>query len=438
VVSDYFIKLGYRVREVPVYFDDVAIQGSDVIWQPDVYTYAVYLARCFKCSYIIDIGCGSAQKLVKLYPEFQVIGVDYKDNIQYCQKEYAFGEWIEWNLEEQGVIPIQPDILSKSVIIAVDVIEHLIHPDFLLENLKSCLNYAPVALLSTPERELTRGLKDAGPPNNPSHIREWNLPELESLLISYDLQVEFMGLTRSNNKDNQKWTSLAVMGNNQQPKICPAPDDFRAISIMTASNDEDIILSSLNHLISNGIEVYVINYGSNDSTGELARSLLGKGVIGVEDIHIESSASSSQDERLLNKITEISKMLKADWFIHQNANELRESPWPSASLKDTIYYVDQRGFNCIDHTVLNFYPVGDDFRPGSDFSAYKYFDLVTDPNQSRQVNVWKHLDQHVHLSPEGDYNIDFEDAYAHELRNELSSSTKRRIPPQELHPIIRW
>src|SRR2546422_2006601 len=27
-------------------------------------------------------------------------------------------------------------------------------PDFLLENLRACLNYAPVALLSTPEREL--------------------------------------------------------------------------------------------------------------------------------------------------------------------------------------------------------------------------------------------------------------------------------------------
>ncbi len=413
MVNNYFIKPDYRIREVPIYFDDVATsRADDAVWQPDVYPFAAYLARRFRCSYIIDIGCGSAQKLVKLHPEFQVIGLDFKDSIKYCGQEFPFGQWIEWNLDEQGVIPIQSDVLSNAVIISADVIEHLMHPEFLLENLRACLNYAPVALLSTPERELTRGRKDVGPPMNLSHVREWNQSELESLLRSYDLHIEFMGLTRSNDKDWGRWTSLAVLGNNQQSKICPAPADFRVISIMTASNEESIILPSLNYLISNGIEVFVINNGSNDATGDLARSLLGKGVIDVEDFHSESLASSSQDERLLDRIVEISNTLKANWFIHQNANELRESPWPGTTLKDAIYYVNQCGFNCIDHAILNFSPVGDSFRPGLDFRAYyKYYEWGPALDQSRQVNVWKHLDQQVHLTHKGNDNIDFEGSY---------------------------
>lgn len=407
MVSNYFIKSGYRVREVPIYFDDVATSRADVVWQPDVYPFAAYLARRFRCSYIIDIGCGSAQKLVKLHPEFQVIGVDFKDNVKYCQKEFPFGQWIEWDIDKPGVVSIQSNILSNSVIICSDVIEHVIHPDFLLENLMACLDYAPVALLSTPERELTRGLRDAGPPMNPSHVREWNQSELECLLRSYDFQVEFIGLTRSNDKDWQKWTSLAVLGNNHQPKFCPAPADFRVISFMIASNEEKIILPCLNYLISNGLEVYIMNKDSSDSTGDLARSLLGKGVIGVEDFHCTSSASSSQYECLMDRIAEISNMIKPNWLIHHNANELMESPWPWVTLKNAIYYVDQCGFNCIDHSILNFSLMRDGFRTDSDFNAYyKYKEWGSDTDQSQQINVWKQLDQPVHLT-----HVDFERSY---------------------------
>ncbi|MFL5658955.1 MAG: methyltransferase domain-containing protein [Ktedonobacteraceae bacterium] len=411
-MRNYFIKPGYRIREKPVYCDDREYSESGILWQPDVYPFAAYLARHFRCSYIIDIGCGVAQKLVKLHPEFQVIGIDFKDNIQYSQKEFQFGQWIEWDLDKPGVIPICPEILSNSVIICSDVIEHLIHPDFLLENLKTCLAYAPAALLSTPERDLTYGLKNIGPPPNPKHIREWNESELESLLRSYDFHIEFMGLTMSNNKDWRKKTLLAILGNNQQPEICPAPADFRVISIMTASNEGDIILSSLNYLISNSIEAYVINSGSNDSIGNLARSLLGKGVIGVEDFHSDGSTFNVQHERLLDRVAEISSTLKADWFIHQNANELNESPWPGLKLKDAIYYADQCGFNCIDHTILNFSLVDDGFQSDTDFSTYyKYYELVTGPDQPQQVNVWKNLNQRIHLTHERDCSIDFEGSY---------------------------
>jgi SAM-dependent methyltransferase len=411
-MKEYFIKLNYRIRETPIYCDDMENLASGIVWQPDIYSFASYLAQRFRCSYIIDIGCGVAQKLVKLHPEFQVIGIDFKDNIHYCQKEFPFGQWIEWDLDKPGVIPIDPKILSNSVIICSDIIEHLIHPDFLLENLKICLTYAPAALLSTPERDLTHGLQEIGPPPNPRHIREWNQSELESLLRSYGFHIEFIGLTMNNNKDWRKETILAILGNNRQPKTCPAPVDFRVIAIMTASNAENIILPSLNYLISNGIEVYVISCGSNDSVGDLARSLLGKGVVGVEDFHSGSSTSSLRDEKLLDRIAEISCTLRANWFIHQNANELIESPWPEMKLKDAIYYVDQRGFNCIDHAMLDFYPTRDSFRSSTDFGTYfRYYGLVTDHNCPQQVNVWKNLGQGVHLTYKDDHGINFEDSY---------------------------
>ncbi|MFJ9451917.1 methyltransferase domain-containing protein [Herbaspirillum sp. NPDC101397] len=207
--ESFFIKPGYRARTQPEYYADIHDDGT--IWQPDVYPLAATLARQYECKYIIDIGCGRARKLARLYPEFEIIGLDFGSNLAHCRQEYPFGNWIEVDLEAGTKVNLPPEVLQHAVIVNSDVIEHLVNPTQLLDLIRSFLVHAKVALLSTPERDLERGVHDFGPPANPSHMREWNLDELETLLSSAGMRPAFCGLTMSNDRDRLLKTSLAVL-----------------------------------------------------------------------------------------------------------------------------------------------------------------------------------------------------------------------------------
>lgn len=207
--TNFFIKPGYRTRSQPAYFADIHDDG--VIWQPEVYPLAATLAYQYECRYIIDIGCGRARKLVALHPQFEIIGLDFGSNLEYCRTQYPFGKWIEVDLENYAGTDIPPEILSNAVVVNSDVIECLVDPTKLMQLIRTYLVHAKVALISTPERDLERGYQDMGPPANPTHVREWNRIELTALLSSEGLRPAYCGLTMSNDKDKLRKTSLAVI-----------------------------------------------------------------------------------------------------------------------------------------------------------------------------------------------------------------------------------
>lgn len=207
--ANFFIKPGYQARTQPEYYADIHDDGT--IWQPEVYPLAATLAYQYECRYIIDIGCGRARKLAALHPEFEIIGLDFGSNLEYCRAQYPFGKWIEVDLDDGTGVDISPDILSNALVINSDVIEHVVDPTKLMQLIRSYLIHAKAALISTPERDLERGYQDMGPPANPTHIREWNLVELETMLSSEGLRPAYCGLTLSNDKEKQRKTSLAVI-----------------------------------------------------------------------------------------------------------------------------------------------------------------------------------------------------------------------------------
>lgn len=210
----FFIKNHYKHRLSARYFPDVDMRKSKVSWQPDVYPVIEYLGKKFECNHIMDIGCGLATKLVSMHPQFEIIGIDFGENLRRCRNEYEFGMWIESDLEKPESIKIPEKILKKTAIVCSDVIEHLVNPSFLLENLKNLMDYSPVCVISTPERDLVRGKNHFGPPTNPHHIREWNLGELEKLLRYFKFNLAFCGLTASNDKHFEKKTSIVGLKNN--------------------------------------------------------------------------------------------------------------------------------------------------------------------------------------------------------------------------------
>lgn len=210
--TSYCIKPGYQSRPAPEYFNDThtAVDAA-IVWQPEVYEVAKRAARKLGVRNIIDIGCGSAAKLTALHPEFDIIGVDFGSNLEFCRKHYGFGRWLEADFETCDTLPLSDAELKSSVIVCSDVIEHLVDPLPLLRLIRSLLQKAPLALISTPERNLKSGLQDCGPPFNPHHVREWALGELTHFAIDQGFTPVYSGLTTTNSKSPARNTILLAV-----------------------------------------------------------------------------------------------------------------------------------------------------------------------------------------------------------------------------------
>jgi len=213
-VRNHCIKRGYRHRKEPEYYVDDSADTEGTIWQPEVYKSAIELARYLSCSHIIDIGCGRAHKLNECWQEFNIVGVDSGLNLEYCRENYPSGSWIDHDLETPERMDIPKEATHDSVIICADVIEHLVDPMPLLENLRHLLKAAPVALLSTVERNLASGFLDYGEPKNWRHVREWSIGELSRLLNFLRIPVVWKGFTITNSDEAYRNTALFVLKGN--------------------------------------------------------------------------------------------------------------------------------------------------------------------------------------------------------------------------------
>jgi predicted TPR repeat methyltransferase len=177
-VERYFIKSGYKSKTA---FEKQRDSVEDsMIWQYEVYEYASRLIKKHHLTNVLDIGCGCGVKLKKLIlPVCQdITGIDEPDTISWCKQHHDFGTWYADNLEDSKVD------LGKTfdLIISADVIEHLVDPDRLLGIIKKFAAKETLILLSTPERDATRGKGSIEPPLNTQHIREWNFDEFEEYI----------------------------------------------------------------------------------------------------------------------------------------------------------------------------------------------------------------------------------------------------------------
>jgi len=208
-MSQYCLKEGYQSREKPEYY---VAHDTGIDWQQAVYDYAYTLAKQYQCHTVIDMGCGDGVKLQSFASEFSVIGLDYGENIDYCQQQYPESLWVNCDLEDATTYPKwDGSILSGALIICADVIEHLAEPTILLDVLRNWLKYARAIVLSTPERDLVRGNNHMGPPLNPCHVREWNTDELLCLLAQSGLHVQSLRCVPAYSGSNQDETMMVTL-----------------------------------------------------------------------------------------------------------------------------------------------------------------------------------------------------------------------------------
>lgn len=144
---------------------------------------------------------------------------------------------------------------------------------------------------------------------------------------------------------------------------------------MSAYNEGDVISPVIQHLVENGVDVYLLDNRSTDDTVKQASRWLGRGLLeietfpGADDDRYSRAAERYDWTAILLRKEELARTLEADWFLHHDADEIRESPLEGVTLKDAIRFVDSLDYNCIDFRIFDFPPVDDDFRQGPSVPA---------------------------------------------------------------------
>ena len=166
----YEIAPGYSHRASGAYYDDT---GNSDGWQKEVYEAAREIMRTNGLRTIYDVGCGSGYKLINILGEYDTIGIDLPQTIDVVKTRYSDRKWLTASFDDTN-------LPNADLVICSDVIEHVDDPDALMHFIVNCAK--DWIVISTPDRDLIyrhRLLNKSyyGPPDNPSHIREWTMPE---------------------------------------------------------------------------------------------------------------------------------------------------------------------------------------------------------------------------------------------------------------------
>lgn len=211
-MGKYFVKDSYKENVENQYYDDTL--SDNVIWQPDVYRYAIEYAKKHGINNIIDIGSGNGDKLYDYRDDFNITFIDFGANLDIIKGKFngSNGDHSYINQDFEDSFPALPKkIIKNSVVICSDVIEHIRDMDNLGDALASYSKITRLLIVSTPDRERLYGYDHDGKPTNPFHVREWKISELESYFKSKSMDF-LIGLTRTNDHTNQRSTQCVISG----------------------------------------------------------------------------------------------------------------------------------------------------------------------------------------------------------------------------------
>jgi glycosyltransferase involved in cell wall biosynthesis len=231
--------------------------------------------------------------------------------------------------------------------------------------------------------------------------------DLAQLLDEHRLPATFTGWLPPDDPEGAQTTLLAII-EADGPQVVSPPPTFRVAAIMRTFNEEDIISESIEHLIAQGCEVYILDGWSTDRTVDRAKAWLGRGLVAIEQFPPEGPIPYFPILALLRRVERLAAEIETDWFIHVDADELRTSPWPGTTLREALFQVDQRGFNCIDHTVIEFPPTGvarDPARPVTDDLTRFVFSV--DRSHFVQRKAWKKQPRRVQLAASAGHDVTF-------------------------------
>jgi len=131
---------------------------------------------------------------------------------------------------------------------------------------------------------------------------------------------------------------------------------MKIVGMISAFNEEDIIEECINHHLSQGIDLVVLDTGSTDSTFEICKKFSDN-----QKIKLFQIKSTKWDLPLnLSMTYHLALRESPDWIFHIDADEFFESGQDSIDLKSAIEKVDREGFNLIQFDRFDFFMTEND------------------------------------------------------------------------------
>ncbi len=181
--------------------------------------------------------------------------------------------------------------------------------------------------------------------------------------------------------------------------------DLNVIALVAAYNEERLIATCLDNLISQGIGVYLIDNESTDRTVEIARQFEGCGLIGHETLHRKGCFSQNS---LMHREEDIAQELDADWFIRVDVDEIPRPPSGFASLPSAFAAVEDRGFNAVEFMEYSFVATQEhpEHRP-EDFQKTMLWYYPHQPFRPHLIRAWRRSFERVDLATTGGHEARF-------------------------------
>jgi len=169
---------------IPEFTGERVIEGNAPkrIWLDHNNRYE-HAAKYVKGKNVLDVSCGTgygAYRLAKAGAK-KVTGVDIsRVTIQFAKEQY-FDEKLTFQVGDILSLGFEDNLFD--VITCFETIEHVKDPEKALEGLRRALRPGGVLIISSPNRILTSPEKSLSEkPDNPFHIKEYNLAEFISAI----------------------------------------------------------------------------------------------------------------------------------------------------------------------------------------------------------------------------------------------------------------
>ena len=402
--------------------------------QPHLYELVKHITKRTQIETIIQIG-GSEAQLQQFAPNIKIVRID--GQLNQIADDLSEPEVKITEVVSSDKIVVNEALLQNAIVICADAISAMSlasnEASQLINTLKQWSNICKYLLISSPARDKIRALSSLK--SGDVIARELTLDELCHYFTSYNLPIGFYGYTIDDDYHAGKTTSLIISG---KEAVCLAPKKVIVTAIINCYNEADIITEVILYLLQQNLNVIVVDNWSTDGSYETVLSLAKKHPkLKVTRFPDAPSSYFNLNEQLINTV-KISEQHGHGWYIHYDADEIRESPWQNINLQDAVSFVDSLGYNAIDFTLLNFrYLKGDsDYSDIPPTKRLRYCEFGDRPEDFRQTKAWKYYGQKVNLNKSGGHRVKFANQKIYPF-NFLTRHYPLRSPEQSYQKLYR-
>jgi len=178
---------------------------------------------------------------------------------------------------------------------------------------------------------------------------------------------------------------------------------MKIIGMLSVYNDGDIINEVIEHLLSQNLELVVLDNGSTDGSFEICRKFQDKGILQLKQFQTETF----NEFLVYRMLYDMAIAHNPDWVVKIDSDEFLESGISKMNLKDAIIQVDKEGYNLIQFDRFDFFMTDDDKKNSDSIkNKLRYYSCQGD----FLYRSWKYkpgitigdVDGHYPIFPEGD------------------------------------